>query len=238
MHPSQDRLLGFLRGDEPEETAERVYAHLDDCEPCRERCAALQRLQADFDGSWEAFLAELRHRLAGPTPATGLVARALVNAGRRVATLAAQQVQSLDALVMTLVPRPLPHGVGSPGESVHALDDEAKQQLAAGDAGAALARLDRVAARAPEHAASHVIDILAGDERVGQIAVDARRRSLSVWLGRVFLAGRTATVVLHSSTGPERTAPLSPVEGATYELTEFEPLDDGIFDIQILFEPR
>lgn len=74
-HPSQDNLLEFASGQASEAGAEAIYAHLDECPACSERLAAIRRLRADFDGSWEGFLAEFHLRAAASASEVPAAAR-------------------------------------------------------------------------------------------------------------------------------------------------------------------
>ncbi|HMB69824.1 MAG TPA: zf-HC2 domain-containing protein, partial [bacterium] len=100
-HLSQDRLLAFAAGRADAGEAERLFEHLDACEACAGRYQALKRIREDFDGSWDAFLAEWTDRLsvaelpaavAAPFAGVEVAFRGVLDEGRRLATAAVEKV--------------------------------------------------------------------------------------------------------------------------------------------------
>jgi len=245
-HVSQDRLLAFAAGRADAGEAERLFEHLDACEACADRYAALKRIREDFDGSWDAFLAELGDRLAArelpleveaPFAGVELALRGVLDEGRRLATAAVERVTGTLAGLGELAGgfRPAYSGVADPNaERASRLARQASELCAAGREQEALGALMEASALDPRTAGRAEVALEAGDQPVGEIVVDARRRSVTVL---VSLGDRVegASVALRHGSGkiPEMRADLRPVPGARYHLAEFENVPTGPFTVRL-----
>jgi hypothetical protein len=250
-HVDQDRLLAFAAGRADAGEAESLFEHLDACEACADRWAAIRRIRADFDGSWDEFLAEWTHRIAArePVVAAGrtaagetfagieLALRGVLDEGRRLATAAVERVSGtlagLGALGGEL--RPAYAGVADPQAGrASDLAARASELWAQGRDGEALESLEAAAGLDPRAAARAEVSLRAGGRPAGEIVVDARRRSVTV-LVDLGDRGAGSYVLLEHGSGkiPEMRCDLRPVPGARYLLAEFENVPTGPFTVRL-----
>lgn len=245
-HLSQKQLIAFAAGRSGAREAERAYGHLDACDACAQRLEAVRRIRSDFDGSWDEFLTELATRVeAWETSAATevfagveLAIRGVLDEGRRLATAALDRVTgavgdlgSLDAAF-----QPAYSGVGDPATAGEAADltQQASALCGEGKDDEAVRRLERAAGLDPRAGASAGLSVLAGGRKVGEVVVDARRRSVSVLLD-LDHAGVQAVLSHGSGRIPDMSSELQPVEGASYALAEFENVPAGPFSLRLRF---
>jgi hypothetical protein len=245
-HVSQDRLLAFAAGRADAGEAERLFEHLDACEACADRYQALKRIREDFDGSWDAFLAEWSDRLvfaelpaeaAAPFAGVEVALRGVLDEGRRLATAAVERISGTLAGLGDLSGsfQPAYSGVADPdADRASRLARQASELCGAGRDGDALGALAEASALDPRSAGRAQVALEAGNRPVGEIVVDARRRSVSVL---VSIGGGVegAWVALRHGSGkiPEMKADLRPVPGARYHLAEFENVPTGPFTVRL-----
>jgi hypothetical protein len=250
-HVDQDRLLAFAAGRADAGEAERLFEHLDACEACAGRYAAIRRIREDFEGSWDEFLAEWTHRIAaGELPATAaraaaaetfagieLALRGVLDEGRRLATAAVERVSGtlagLGALGGEL--RPAYSGVADPAAGRAAdLAARASELWAQGREQEAMGALQEAAGLDARAAGRAEVALRAGGRPAGEIVVDARRRSVTV-LVDLGDRGAGAYVLLEHGSGkiPEMRSDLRPVPGARYLLAEFENVPTGPFTVRL-----
>jgi anti-sigma factor RsiW len=246
-HPSQDELLEFTAGLLPESEAETVYTHLDACAPCAERCEAIQRIRADFEGSWSEFLQEFRARFeavgeiapATVEPAFDVVLRGVIDGTRRLATAALDRVTGVlqDLSPVDVVFRPAYAGIGDPEKTGRAgrFSEEASVLCAEGKEAQALTMLAEASRLDPRAGASATLDLMAGGQKIGEVIVDAARRSVSVVVDLDRLGGAGGSALLRAASSEQRFA-LEPVEGARYALAEFEDVPNGPFSVGLELE--
>jgi hypothetical protein len=245
-HPSQEQLLHFITGRASDEEAEALFGHADACPACSERVEALRAIAGDFEGSWAEFLQEFdlrAGRLEAPaTESAGweMVVRGVLDGGRRLATLAAKGLSGMLGPVQ-VEPRLVPaySGVGSPERTGAArLSQRASEHCARDRGEEALRILGELSQKDKSAAASGTLELRLEDDVVGRVVVDANRKSVSVLVNRDRLTGLTGWAVLRlEGTGEEHKVSLEAVEGAEYELAEFEDLQDGRFSIRIELRP-
>ncbi len=246
-HLRQDELLEFAAGRLDEEAAERVYGHLGVCEACAERFQAVQRIRADFEGSWEEFLSEARARweavapeAAAPSrPAVGeILLRGLLDGAHQLATAAGARLSELTrggGFQTSFCP--VYSGVGDPAEAGEAsrLAERASRLCGEGRDREARSLLERAAGLDRQTGESVTLDLLFERDKIGEVVVDAGRRSISVLIQPKGPGGARGIVVLtpENVAIPEQRAELEPVEGAYYSLAEFEDVPDCSFSLLV-----
>jgi hypothetical protein len=247
LHPKQENMLAFASGRADETDAESIYSHLAECETCTERVDALNRLRADFDGSWDAFIEEVGLRLAhrtaratAKTPAIALALRGILDGSRRLATAARDHVSgALEAgREIQVVFVPAYQGVADPegGEEAKRYTEEASTLCLDGEVDEALERLAQAANRDPAAAAAAQLDFVSAEGVIGRVIVDASRKSVALLVYPDVFGHDHGTAVLELVDDPaesKRRQPLQPVEGAPYLLAEFEELPDGAFLVEL-----
>jgi anti-sigma factor RsiW len=245
-HVSQDRLLAFAAGRADAGEAERLFEHLDACAACGDRFEAIRRIREDFDGSWDAFLDEWRHRmeaLEGPSAAEApfagmeLALRGILDEGRRLATAAVERVSGTLAGLGALEGafRPAYSGVADPTAGrAQDLARRASELYGEGREDDALRSLEEAAGLDPRAAGAARVALEAGNRPVGEIVVDARRRSVSVLVDLGEGAADGYALLIHGSGKiPEIRCDLHPVPGARYHLAEFENVPTGPFTVRL-----
>lgn len=243
-HVGQDRLLAFAAGRADAGEAERIFEHLDACPACSARFSALQRIRQDFDGSWDAFLAEWEDRAAAGVTAAEtafagfeLAVRGVLDEGRRLATAAVDRLSgALAGLGSTDAAfQPAYSGVADPSAGkAFELTRRASDLWAEGREGEALEALEQANGLDPRAAGSAEVAFRADGRRVGEIVVDARRRSVSVLVDRSAWAEGSYALLYHGSGKvPEMRVDLRPVPGARYALAEFENVPTGPFTLRL-----
>jgi hypothetical protein len=237
-HPTQEDLITFAAGRSTPTDAERLFGHLDGCDACASRFEAVQRIRSDFEGTWSGFVAEMRARTA---PASGRVSeldvaiRGLLDGARRLATAALDQVagaaQGLAGFEATF--RPVYGGVGAPGDEGEAarLAERAAALCGTRDDRSSLAALEEARRLDARTGAVARLDLRVEGRRVGEVVVDARRRSVSVLVDEGHPGGEA--VLITGDGSPERTARLETVEGASHLLAEFEDVTAGWFSLRL-----
>jgi hypothetical protein len=247
-HLRQDELLEFAAGRLDEEAAERVYGHLGVCEACAERFQAVQRIRADFEGSWDEFLSEARARweavapeaAAAPSlPVVGeILLRGVLDGAHRLATAAGARLSELTrggGFQTSFCP--VYSGVGDPTEAGEAsrLAEQASRLYGEGRDREARSLLEKAAGLDRQAGESVTLDLLFERDKIGEVVVDAGRRSISVLIEPKGPGGARGLVILtpEDAALPEQRAELEPVEGAYYSLAEFEHVPDCSFSILV-----
>jgi hypothetical protein len=234
-HPTQEDLITFAAGRTSPAEAERLFAHLDDCGACAQRYAAVRKIRSDFEGSWSGFVDEMAARMTPARSEMEVVFRGLLDGAKRLATAALERVtetaQGLGGFEAAF--RPVYGGVGAPGDEGEAarLAERASAHCAAGDETAALAALEEAGRLDARAGAVARLDLRVGGRKVGEVIVDARRRSISVIVDEGKPGGEV--VLITGKGAPERTARLEAVEGASHFLAEFEDVTAGWFSLRL-----
>jgi hypothetical protein len=239
-HLKQDEILSFAAGQLDAGLAERVYGHLDACGACAQRYDAIAAIRSDFEGSWEGFFEELASRavtLANApktVEALDLAIRGLLDGSRRLATAALDRVagalEGFGRLEVAFCPAY--SGVGDPAAAadVGRLTAEASALCGEGNVDGAWGALEKASRLDRRAGSSASLALLARERKIGEVMVDAERRSISV-----LVFERTATQDAAVLTLPEAEmrVELVAVEGASYRLAEFENVPDGPFSLRL-----
>jgi hypothetical protein len=247
-HLSQDELLAFAAGRLGEEAAEHAYGHLGACEACAQRFEAVREIRADFEGSWDEFLNESRARCAertteAETPrlqATGeVLLRGLIDGVQRLATAAGTRLTELTRGPGSFQTAfcPVYTGVGDPAETGEAsrLAERASRLCGEGKDREARSLLRKAAGLDRQAGESVTLDLLFERDKIGEVVVDAGRRSVYVLIQPKGPGGARGSVVLtpESASLPELRVELQPVEGAYYSLAEFEDVPSCSFSLLV-----
>ncbi|MGQ0721885.1 MAG: hypothetical protein ACT4PE_09965 [Candidatus Eiseniibacteriota bacterium] len=234
-HPTQEDLITFAAGRTSPAEAEGLFSHLDGCGACAQRYAAVRRIRSDFEGSWSGFVDEMTARMAPVPGAMDVVVRGMLDGAKRLATAAldrvAETAHGLGGFEAAF--RPAYGGVGAPGDEGEAarLAERASAHCASGDERAALAALEEAGRLDARTSAVARLDLRIGGRKVGEVVVDARRRSISVIVDEGKPGGEV--VLITGKDAPERTARLEAVEGASHFLAEFEDVTAGWFSLRL-----
>lgn len=247
-HLSQDKLLEFAAGRLDERAAESVYRHLGACEACAQRLQVVQGIRADFEGSWDEFMSEFRARCGGfalePVAAPDLqatceiVLRGILDGAQRLATAAGARLSEITrggGFEASFCP--VYFGVGDPAETGEAsrLAERASRLCGEGRDREARSLLQKAAVLDRQAGESVTLDLLFERDKIGEVVVDAGRRSISVLIQPKGPGGARGTVILtpQGATAPEQRAELRPVEGAYYSLAEFEDVPNCSFSLLV-----
>jgi hypothetical protein len=178
------------------------------------------------------------HGAASELPTVDVVIRGVLDGSRRLATAALDRIseafQGLGGLDVAL--QPAYAGVGDPEKVGPAgkLSEEASALCSEGKDEEAMAILGEASQLDPQASSSAHLALLSQGRKLGEVVVDAGRRTVSVI---AFLQPDrplgVAVLVPGSAPGDERRARLEAVEGARYSLAEFENVPDGSFSLRI-----
>jgi anti-sigma factor RsiW len=239
-HPDLKALLRLVRGALADEEASETFAHLAECDSCHRRAAELRNLRDDFEGTWALFLREAAGRATAEAPAHVLRIVAFVRSAAQGA-VAALHGSMRD---QGWAGEPLLDAPGFAGPAGPRAGEELARLRRACESGSwdeVEAALVRLAAIDPARASVSILEIGRGGKRVARVAVDARRRVVSVLLDRdperAAEGGEAPdaaeTAFLRRPDGGVSVAPFQDVPSADYLLAEFTEIGDGPFEIGI-----
>jgi hypothetical protein len=242
-HLKQDEILSFAAGQMDAGLAERVYEHLDACSVCAQRYEAIEAIRSDFEASWDGFVEEFAARSVSLTSVAkvgktvevlDLAVRGLLDGSRRLATAALEHVagalQGFGRLEVALCPAYSGVGDTAAAADVGRLTDEASTSCGEGNIDEAWNALEEASRLDRRACSSASLALLARDRKIGEITVDAERRSISVL---IFEHTETRDMAVLSLAQTEMRAELAAVEGASYRLAEFENVPDGPFSLRV-----
>jgi len=254
-------LLQYLSGGMPEGEQIAVGTHLADCEACSEQLSSLVYIKENSGTVWEDLSAEEHGRTyrmwrevhalriaAERSPAladkalrwlrnlgrsTELTLKALVDRGRKVASLAKGALPPGHGFEL----HPALSGVGSP-EELNEVDkrlQKSSELLSQDQPESALSELleaVKLDARSPQAAISQVCK---NKTWVFQVVADSRRGRISIkaFGGKRKTAPAMALLICSQEEGCDLVAEFEPVEGESYTLAEFNELPSGTYRIAI-----